>query len=158
MEKSRTLQPALVGATLVGLVALLLYGLFLSLDFADVLGGGESRMSNAFAAVGALGALWIALLILLAIDLGCARRPTWAKVATVLLVLIAGPAILFATDYPGNGLCALSVIALPPVIGAHFAIGMIPRLRATAEGQATNAIMLLLIGVLSVYPIVKFIS
>ena len=158
MEKPSRLHFGVIVWALLGLAALLFYGVFVSLVVAVPEGGGESRMSNAFAAIGAWAALWACLLILLAIDHVHAERSSWTSWVAVLLVPLAGLAVLFATDYPGNGLCTLSLVALPLAIGVYLLIGALPRLRASAHVTAAKAVVLLLIAAFSAYPIDKFIS
>ena len=55
-----------------GIVALLCYFWFLSVDLAAISGPGDSVVGQAFEALTALGFLWILLLLLLAFDRGLA--------------------------------------------------------------------------------------
>lgn len=136
-----------------GAAALLLYLWFVSLDFAGISGPGDSVVGQAYATLAVLAWLWGMLLVLVAMDrlLG---GPSWPRRAGFLLVPVAGIATLFATDYPGNRLCQLDVMALPLLIGAYLMAGRLPP-RWAVWAQAA---MLLGIGALSIYPIVRFAS
>jgi hypothetical protein len=140
-----------------GGVALLLYLWFLSLDFAALEGPGDSAVGNAFATLTALAALWGLLLLLVAIDRGLGG-PSWIRRAAFVLVPVAGIGTLFATDYPGNKLCQLSVLALPLLVGAYLLLGRLPRRGASRHAGGAQAILLLTMGAISAYPIEKFIS
>jgi hypothetical protein len=136
-----------------GAAALLLYLWFVSLDYAAISGPGDSVVAQAYATLAALAWLWGLLLVLVVMDrmLG---GPSWPRRAGFLLVPVAGIATLFATDYPGDRLCQLDVMALPLLIGAYLLAGRLP---ARWAGMA-QAAMLLGVAALSVYPIVRFAS
>lgn len=143
--------PGTILMAALGAAALLLYLWFLSLDFASISGPGDSVVGQAYATLAALAWLWVLLLALVAMDrvLG---GPSWPRRAGFLLVPIAGIATLFATDYPGNRLCQLDVMALPLLIGVYLLLGRLPA-RHAAWAQAAT---LLGIAGLSVYPIMLF--
>jgi hypothetical protein len=134
-----------------GAAALLLYLWFLSLDYASISGPGDSVVGQAYATLAALAWLWGLLIVLVAADrlLG---GPSWPRRAGFLLVPLAGVATLFATDYPGNRLCQLDVMALPLLIGAYLLLGRLaPRHAAWAQAAALAGV-----AALSAYPIVLF--
>ena len=157
MEKSSKTRHDVAVAIILGLVAALLYGVFISLNFASP-GGGEGRIANAFATLGAWAALWVFLLVLLAIDRVRAGQKSWTARAAILFVPVAGIAVLFATDYPGDALCALSVVALPLLVLAYLLLGALARLRATSQPWRTKALLMLMTAALSIWPIVRFAS
>ena len=136
-----------------GIVALLCYFWFLSVDLAAISGPGDSVVGQAFEALTALGFLWILLLLLLAFDRGLGG-PSWSRRAGFLLVPIAAVATLFATDYPSDRLCQAGVIGLPLLVGLYLLLGRLPR-RQAAMAQAA---ILLPIVALSAYAIVRFCS
>ena len=138
-----------------GLATLLLYVGFLALTLADP-EGGESRMANAFASLAWLAALWGMLLVLLVADRIRATVRSWTAPLAFLLVPIAAIASLFATDYPSNRWCQLSLAALPLVVGIYLVLGRLSSLRTTA--RFGRPAMLLLMAALSVYPIEIFVS
>ena len=76
----------------------------------------------------------------------------------MLVVPVAGIAVVFATDYPGDTLCALSVLVLPLIVGAYLTVGALASLRAAPQPRRTRAVLMLLVAALSVYPIVRFAS
>jgi hypothetical protein len=153
MEKSAKLRPGPMLMAAGGAAALLLYLWFLSLDLAGIEGPGDSVVGQAYATLAALAWLWGLLLALVAVDRALGG-PSWARRAGFLLVPVAGIATLFATDYPGDRLCRLAVLALPPLVGAYLLLGRLPARRA---GWA-QAAMLLALAALSAYPIERFVS
>jgi len=153
MEKKAKLRPATIVMAAGGVAALLLYLRFLSLDFASIEGPGDSVVGQAYATLAALAWLWGLLLALVAADRGLGG-PSWARRAGFLLVPLAGIATLFATDYPGDRLCQLAVLALPALTGAYLLLGRLPP-RRVAWAQAAA---LLAIAALSAYPVVRFAS
>jgi hypothetical protein len=136
-----------------GAAALLLYLWFVSLDFASLSSPGDGVVGQAYAIFAVLALLWGMLLVLVVMDrmLG---GPSWPRRAGFLQVPVAGIATLFATDYPGNRLCQLDIMALPLLIGAYLLLGRLPP-RHAAWAQAAA---LLGVAALSVYPIVRFAS
>jgi hypothetical protein len=135
-----------------GALALLLYGWFLSVGLASAL-GGEARIAQAYAALAALGLLWLVLFVLVIVDrvLG---GPSWSRRAGVLLVPVAAIADVFATDYPSNRLCQIIVLAMPLLAGAYVALGRLPA-RHAARAQA---LALLVMAALSFYAIRLFMQ
>jgi hypothetical protein len=154
-EQAPRLRLRLVVTIVAGLVTLLLYVGFLALTLADP-EGGESRMANAFAALAWMAALWGMLLVLLVADRITTTAKSWTAPLAFLLVPIAAIASLFATDYPSNRWCQLSLAALPLVVGIYLLLGRLPSLPTTA--RIGRAAMLLLMAALSVYPIKIFAS
>lgn len=138
---------------ILGAAALLLYLWFVSLDFASISAPGDSVVGQAYAIFAVLALLW-GLLVLLVVADRVLGGPSWARAAGYLLVPIAGIATLFATDYPGNRLCQLDIMALPLLIGAYVLAGRLP---ARWAGWA-QAATLIGVAALSVYPIVRFAS
>jgi len=156
MEGKLKLQAGTIVMALAGVAILALYLTFLAQDFAALEGPGDSAVGNAYATLAALAALWALLLVLLVVDQIRAAGPAWLTRSAILLVPIAGIATLFATDYPGNRLCVLTVAALPPIVGAYLLLGWLPR--ETALAGRAQAFMLLLMAALSIYPIERFVS
>jgi drug/metabolite transporter superfamily protein YnfA len=155
MEERPKLRAGTIVMALAGLAVLVLYLTFLAKDFATLEGPGDSAVGNAYATLAALAALWGLLLVLLVVDQIRARG--WLTRPAILLVPIAGIATLFATDYPNNRLCVWAIVALAPVVGAYLMLGWLPR-RASAWAGRAQALMLLPMAALSVYPIERFIS
>jgi len=153
MEKSAKPRPATIVMAALGAAALLLYLRFLSLDLAGIAGPGDSVVGQAYATLAALAWLWGLLLALLALDRALGG-PSWPRRAGFLLVPLAGIATVFATDYPGDRLCRLAVLALPLLTGAYLLLGRLPPRRAGLAQAAT----LLAIAALSVHPILRFVS
>jgi hypothetical protein len=136
-----------------GAAALLLFGWFLSVDLASIVGPGDSVVGQAYEALTALALLWGVLLVLVALDRGLGGA-SWARRAGFLLVPVAGVATLFATDYPGRWLCRLSLIGLPLLVGAYLALGRLPR-RHAARAQAAALVPM---AAISVWLIRLFVS
>lgn len=153
MEKGTRLRPGTMLMAAGGAAGLLLYLWFLSLDLAGIEGPGDSVVGQAYATLAALAWLWGLLLALVAADRALGG-PSWARRAGFLLVPLAGIATLFATDYPGDRLCRLAVLALPLLVGAYLLLGRLPPRRA---GWA-QAAALLALAALSAYPIARFVS
>ena len=154
-EQAPRLRLGTVVTIVAGLATLLLYVGFLALTLADP-EGGESRMANAFASLAWLAALWGMLLVLLIAERVRATARSWTAPLAFLLVPIAAVASLFATDYPSNRWCQLSLAALPLIVGVYLVLGRLSSLRTTA--RIGRPAMLLLRAALSVYPIEKFVS
>jgi hypothetical protein len=154
-DRAPRLRLGIVVTFVAGLATLLLYVGFLALTLADP-EGGESRMANAFASLAWMAALWGMLLVLLVADRISATAKSWTTPLAFVLVPIAAIASLFATDYPSNQWCELSLAALPLVVGVYLVLGRLPSLPTTARIGRTA--MLLLMAGLSVYPIEKFVS
>jgi hypothetical protein len=155
MEESPKLRAGTIVMALAGLAILLLYLTFLAQDFATLEGPGDSAVGNAYATLAALAALWGLLLVLLVVDQ--IRAKGWLTRGAILLVPIAGIATLFATDYPNDRLCVWAVAALPLVVAVYLLLGWLPPRAAAAAGWA-QAVLLLLMAALSVYPIERFVS
>ncbi|MEA3065345.1 MAG: hypothetical protein QOJ27_1797 [Sphingomonadales bacterium] len=153
METRSKPRPGTIVMAAGGAVALLLYSWFLSLDFAGIVGPGDSVVAQAYATLTALALLWALLLALVALDRGLGG-PSWPRRGGFLLVPVAGFATVFATDYPGDRLCQLAVAALPLLVGAYALLGLLPP-RWAARAQAA---MLLPMAALAAYPIVRFVS
>lgn len=136
---------------ILGAAALLAYLWFVSLDYASISSPGDSVVGQAYATLAVLAWLWGLLLVLVAFDRALGGA-SWPRRAGFLLVPVAGIATLFATDYPGNRLCQLDVMALPLLIGAYLLLGRLP---ARWAGMAQAAV-LLGVAALSIYPIVLF--
>jgi len=156
MERGPKLQAGTIVMALAGLAILALYLTFLAQDFATLEGPGDSAVGNAYATLAALAALWGLLLVLLVVDQIRATGPAWRTRPAILLVPIAGIATVFATDYPNDRLCIWAVAALPLIVGAYLLLGWLPREKVLAG--RTQAVMLLLMAALSVYPIERFVS
>ena len=157
MDQRPKLRTGTIVMALVGLAILLLYLAFLAQDFAALEGPGDSAVGNAYATLAALAALWGLLLILLVADQIRAKGPAWRTRPAILLVPIAGIATIFATDYPNDRLCIWAVVALPPIVGAYLLLGWLSNRGAKLAG-GTQALMLLLMAALSIYPIERFVS
>lgn len=157
MERKPKPQAGTIVTVVVALAILLLYLTFIAQDFAAHEGPGDSVVGDAFRTLGTLAALWALLLVLLVVDQIRATGPAWRTRGAILLVPIAGLATLFATDYPSNRLCELSLVALPPIVGAYLLLGWLPD-QARAQAGKAQAAMLLLMAALSVYPIERFVS
>jgi hypothetical protein len=155
IEQSPRVRLGMIVAIVAGLATLLLYVGFLALTLADP-EGGESRMANAFASLAWLAALWAMLLLLLVVDRVSASVKSWTTPLAFVLVPIAAIASLFATDYPNNRWCQLTLAALPLIVGIYLVLGRLPSLRRTA--QIGKPVLLLLVAALSIYPIEKFVS
>jgi len=152
MARASKLRAGMIAPAFAGLITILLYAAFMATNFAAPAGGGEDRIANAFAAVAAWAALWLVLLTLLVIDVVLCERKSWREWLALLLVPIAGIAVLFATDYPSDKLCAATIAALPLVIGGYLLAGRGP----AAWAGGARAVLLLLIAGLSYYPIARF--
>lgn len=153
MEKRARSRTGTIVMAALGAAALLAYLRFLALDYAGIEGPGDSVVGQAYATLAVLALLWGLLLVLVVAD-RVQGGPSWARRAGFLLVPVAGIATLFATDYPGNRLCQMDVMALPLLIGAYLLLGRLP---ARHAGWA-QAAALLGIAALSVYPIALFTS
>jgi hypothetical protein len=153
MEKSAKVRPGTIVMAAGGVAALLLYFWFLSLDFASIVGPGDAVVAQAYATLTALALLWGVLLVLVVMDRGLSG-PSWTRRAGFVLVPVAGIATLFATDYPSNRLCQLSILALPLLVGAYVLLGRLPA-RQAARAQAA---VLLPMAALSAYAIRLFVS
>jgi len=140
---------------LAGLAILLLYLTFLAQDFATLEGPGDSAVGNAYATLAALAALWSLLLVLLLVDQ--IRAKGWGTRPAILLVPIAGIATLFATDYPNDRLCIWAIATLPLIVAVYLMLGWMPQRSAKPAGMA-QAVMLLLMAVISIHPIERFVS
>jgi uncharacterized membrane protein len=125
--------------------------------FAVPPGGGESNLSYALATLAALTALWFILLVLVVIDLARGRN-YWFEWAALVLVPVAGIGVLFATDYPGDRLCSLSIVTLPLVVGFYLFAGTLRHHRPSPAVGWARALALLLMLVLAAYPIARFAS
>ena len=154
MERTAEQRGGTIFMALAGVAFLILYLIFLARDFATLQGPGDSAVGNAYATLTALAALWGLLLVLLIVDQ--IRAKGWWTRFAILLVPIAGIATVFATDYPGNRLCAWTIVALPLIVAAYLLLGWVPPRAAAAAGKG-RAVMLLLMAALSVYPIEIFI-
>jgi hypothetical protein len=155
MERGPKPRAGTIVMAVAGLAFLLLYIAFIAQDFAAHDGPGDSVVGDAVLTLGTLAALWILLLALLVAD-QIRKGPAWRR-AAILLVPIAGIATLFATDYPNNALCELSLVALTLIVGAYLLLGWLPD-RARGPAGKAQAVMLLLMAALSVYPIDIFVS
>src|SRR3954464_2163920 len=113
-----------------GAAALLLFGWFLSVDLASIVGPGDAVVGQAYEALTALALLWGVLLVLVALDRGLGGA-SWPRRAGFLLVPAAGVATLLPPDYPGRLLCRLSLLALPLLVGAYLLLGRLPPRQAT---------------------------
>lgn len=145
------LQPGTIAMAVVGVIAALLYAWFLSAYFTSAI--GDAVVGQALEALTALLLLWLALLGLMLFDRGLGG-PSWPRRAGFLLVPMAGIATTFATDYPHDRLCRLTVVGMPLLIGAYMAAGRLPTRRA-AWAQAA---LLLPMLALSAYAIELFLS
>jgi hypothetical protein len=144
-------RPGTIVMAVGGLLALLLYGWFLSVGFADV--SGDAVVGQAFKAFTALGLLWLVLLALLALDRGLGGA-SWPRRAGFLLVPVAGVATFLATDYPDDPLARLGTVAMPLLIGAYLAAGRLaPPLAARLQ-----AAILLPLAALCYYSIALFVA
>jgi hypothetical protein len=153
METRAKPRPGTILMAAGGGAAALLYVWFLSLDFAAIVGPGDSAVAQAYATLTALALLWALLLVLVALDRGLGG-PSWPRRAGFLLVPAAGIATVFATDYPGDRLCRLDILALPLLAGAYLLLGRLPPRRAAWAQSAA----LLAMAALSAYPIERFVS
>lgn len=157
MDAKPKLRAGTIAVAVAALAVLLLYFAFLAQDFRTLEGPGDSAVGNAYATLAALAALWGLLLVLLLADQILAAGPAWRTRPAILLVPIAGIATLLATDYPSDRLCLWAVAALPPVVGAYLLLGWLSR-RGAKPAAGAQALMLLLMAGLSVYPIERFVS
>lgn len=155
MEGRPKLRGGTIAMALAALAFLLLYLTFLAQDFATLQGPGDSAVGNAYATLTALAALWGLLLVLLVAD-QIRAKGWWTRIA-ILLVPIAGIATVFATDYPSNRPCIWTIVALPLIVAAYLMLGWLPH-RASAPVGKAQAVTLLLMAALSVYPIERFVS
>jgi hypothetical protein len=155
MERMPRLRAGMVAMAAAGLAALLLDAAFLAQNFATQ-EPGDAAYGQAILALTTLTALWGLLLVLLVAD-QMRPGPAWRR-AAILLVPLAAIATTFATDYPANGPCRLSLVALPPVVLAYLLIGGLSPLRARAAAKGARAVMLLLMAALSAYPVERFVS
>lgn len=155
MEQRPKPRAGTIVMAVAGLAILLLDLAFIAQDFAPHQGPGDSVVGDAVLVLMILAALWVLLLFLLVAD-QIRTGPPWRR-AAILLVPIAGIATVFATDYPSNALCELSLVALPPIAGAYLLLGWLPD-RAMAIAGKARAVMLLLMAALSVYPFEIFVS
>jgi hypothetical protein len=153
MENSARLRTGTIVMAALGAAALLLYGWFLSVDLASVVGPGDAMVAQAYEALTALLLLWVVLLLLVVIDRAMGG-PSWTRRAGFLLVPLAGIATFFATDYPGDRLCQIAVLALPPLVGAYVLLGPLP----TRAGGRAQALVLVPMAALSAYVIRLFIG
>jgi len=133
-----------------GLAALLLYGWFVSVNFATVY--GDAGVGKAIEALMAVALLWVVLLVLVTIDrvLG---GPSWPRRAGYLVIPVSAVAMTFATDYPSNALCQAGMLATPLVVGLYVLAG---RLQPRQAAQAQTALLLLL-AAFSAYAINLFL-
>jgi hypothetical protein len=155
MEGTSKPRGGTIAMALAALAFLLLYLTFLAQDFAAIEGPGDSVVGNAYATLTALAAMWGLLLVLLVVDQFRAKG-WWTRLA-ILLVPIACIATVFATDYPASRICVWAIVALPLVVAAYLMLGWLPP-RAGAWAGKAQAVMLLLMAGLSVYPIERFVS
>lgn len=157
MDQKPKARAGTILMAIAGLAVLLLYLIFLAQGFATLEGPGDSAVGNAYATLAALAALWGLLLVLMVADQMLATGPAWRTRPAILLIPLAGVATLFATDYPNDRLCQLAVAALPLIAGAYLLLGWLSSRGAAAAGKA-QAVTLLLMAALSVYPIERFVS
>ena len=141
----------MIGMAVVGVVALLLWLWFLSLNFAGV--SGDAVVAQGIATLYALLFLWIAVVVLVGLDRALGG-PSWPRRAGFWVVPLALFGTVGATDYPNDALCEFAVLALPLMAVAHPLLGLLP---ARLAGWAQTAVLLPTAG-LSVYTIVKFVG
>lgn len=110
-----------------------------------------NAMSDAFAAMFA-GALWIALAVLLVMARVGGAMVSWAPWALFALVPAALVAFFIAMGRFGEGdKSALAVvIALPALLILYAGWARFPALHATVRPVVTSAVLLVIVGVLSV--------
>jgi hypothetical protein len=132
-----------------GVVALLLYGWFLSVNAMSV--SGDAVVGQAIEALTALGLLWLVLLVLMGFDRGIGG-PSWPRRAGWLVAPVTAIATVFATDYPHNPLCQWGIILAPLLIGLYMLAGRLP---ARQAGRA-QAVILLPMAAFSAYSINLF--
>ncbi|HSQ96654.1 MAG TPA: hypothetical protein VLM18_11240 [Croceibacterium sp.] len=144
-------RPNTIAMAVLGVVALLLYGWFLSVNYATVY--GDAVTGQAIEALMAMALLWLVLLALVAIDrvLG---GPSWPRRAGYLVIPLSAVAMTFATDYPNNALCQAGILATPFVVGLYVLAG---RMQPSLAARVQVAILLLL-AAFSAYAIELFVS
>jgi len=151
VELRARLSPGTIAMAAFGVVAALLFAWFLAVNSETVY--GDAGVGQAIEALTAAGLLWLVLLVLLVFDRALGG-PSWARRAGFVLVPVGGIAAFFATDYPGNRLCRLTIVAIPLLIGAYILAG---RMKPLQAGRVQAAI-LLPVAALSWYCIALFAS
>src|SRR4051812_49690090 len=98
-----------------GAAALLLFGWFLSVDLASIVGPGDAVVGQAYEALTALALLWCVLLVLVALDRGLGGA-SWPRRAGFLLVPVAGVAPPLSPRFSRPPLCPPSPPAFPLLV------------------------------------------
>ncbi len=114
-----------------------------------------NAMSGALAAMFA-GALWIALAVLLVMAAAAGAMVSWAPWALFGLVPAALIAFFLAMGHFGEGdeSALIVVMALPPLLMLYAAWARFPALHGVFKPASTSAVLLSLVGVLSIGAIV----
>ena len=110
-----------------------------------------NAMSDAFAALLA-GAMWVALAVLLVMAAVAGRMVSWARWALFVLVPVALVAFFLAMGRFGEGdrSALIVVMALPPLLILYAGWVRFPVLQGVLKPARTSAVLLSLVGVLSI--------